>query len=221
MLGAMSTSFRDRTDAGRRLARAVARLHLSDPVVLGLPRGGVPVAREVASALGAPLDVLVVRKVGAPGNPEFGVGAIGEGGVEVLDDETLSKLRLTRDALVPTIEAESVELRRRVTRYRRGAPPVEVAGRDAIVVDDGLATGVSATAAVRVLRRREPRRIVLAVPVGSPRSLGRLRPEVDDVVVLHAPESFRAVGSFYRDFGQTSDDEVAAILQEVGGAPHA
>ena len=211
--------FRDRADAGRRLASAVAELGLPDPVILGLPRGGVPVAREVAAALGAPLDVLVVRKLGAPSYPEFGVGAIGEGGVEVLDGSSLRRLGLTREALEPTIASESEELQRRVTRYRGEQPRIEVAGRDAVVVDDGLATGVSALAAVGVLRRRGPRTITLAVPVGAPRSVERLRSEVDRVVVLETPAGFGAVGSFYLDFGQTTDDEVAAILRTAGTTP--
>lgn len=204
--------FRDRREAGRELAAELADLEKEEPVVLALPRGGVPVAFEVALALRAPLDVLVVRKVGAPHNPEYGVGAIGEGGVLLLNDHALARLGLSRDDLQRTVDDERSELRRRVDRYRGGRPAVPIEGRTAVVVDDGLATGVSATAAVRVLRERGAGRVVVAVPVGAPDSVSRLEEEADAIVCLHAPASFMAVGSFYRDFGQTTDDEVVDLL---------
>lgn len=204
--------YRDRQEAGRRLASALSELDLDDPVVLGLPRGGVPVAREVADALDAPLDVLVVRKIGAPGHEEFGVGAIGEDDVEVLQDDTLRRLSLTRDDLQDTIDCERAELRDRVERYRGAAERVPVEGRTCVVVDDGLATGVSASAALQVLRARGPARIVLAVPVASPNGLERVRDDVDDTVVLQAPPGFRAVGMYYREFGQTTHDQVRDAL---------
>jgi putative phosphoribosyl transferase len=206
--------FDNRREAGRWLAERVGQLGLEDPVVLGLPRGGVPVAAEVAAALDAPLDVIVVRKVGAPHNPEFGVGAVGEEGVLLLNEDALSMLGVTRGDLDETIRREREELDRRLERYRSGRPPVPLEERTAVVVDDGLATGVSATAAGRVVRERQVRRSVLAVPVGAPDSIDRLRPEYDEVVALHAPAAFRAVGMWYREFGQTSDDTVVELLSQ-------
>lgn len=209
--------FTDRTDAGRRLGAVVAELGLDDPVVLGLPRGGVPVAAAVADALGAPLDVLVVRKIGAPGNPEFAVGAIGEGGAEFLEPRTLDRLSLTRSDVASTIAAEREELDRRVAAYRGGAPMVDVRGRVVVLVDDGLATGASAHVAVEVLRRLGPARIVLAVPVAPAETVDRFVDLVDQLVVLDTPRSFLAVGSYYDDFGQIGDDEVTATLAATRG----
>lgn len=205
-------TYEDRAGAGRRLARELEGIRLSDPVVLGLPRGGVPVARAVAEALDAPLDVLVVRKVGAPGHEELGLGAVGERGVEVLDETAMSRLGVSRGDLDRTIRREQDEVDRRVERYRGGGGPVPVAGRDALVVDDGVATGVSARAAVQVVRRWDPARVVLAVPVGAPRSLDELAGEVDRVVCPLRPPTFRAVGMWYRDFHQVDDDEVTDVL---------
>lgn len=212
---AQPTVFADRRAAGQALAPAVAELALTDPIVLGLPRGGVPVAYEVADHLGAPLDVLVVRKVGAPGQPELGLGAIGEDGVEVLDTSSMERFGLRRADLEGTIRRETIELRRRVERYRGGRPAIPVEGRDVVIVDDGLATGVTATAGVRVVRQRDPARIVVAVPVGAPSSVRRMRQTADDVVCLEAPEGFAAVGLWYRDFGQTSDQEVVDLLAKT------
>lgn len=214
------TTFTDRRDAGRRLGEQIAGLALADPVVLGLPRGGVPVAAEVADALGAPLDVLVVRKVGAPGHPEYAVGAIGEGGIEVIDGATLAAHGWTRDDIQPTIDAEGEELGRRVAAYRGVRPPVGVEGRPVVVVDDGIATGSSAEAAIGVLRRRGPAWVVLAAPVASPQAVERLGGLVDEVVVVSAPAGFMAVGQAYRVFDQTSDREVTDLLAarpEVSG----
>jgi putative phosphoribosyl transferase len=204
--------FADRVEAGRALAREVARLDLADPVVLALPRGGVPVAVEVADALDCPLDVLVVRKVGAPGHEEFGLGAVGEGGALWLDDDVLRRLRVSRDSLAPTIERERAELDRRVARYRGGRPGVDVAGRDVVIVDDGVATGGTAHAAIEVVRSRGARTVVLAVPVGAPESIGDLERVADEVVCVLAPPSFMAVGAWYEDFHQVSDDEVVRTL---------
>lgn len=215
------SEFHDRRDAGRRLAVALRDgLGVSEPadrppVVLGLPRGGVIVAGEVAAALAWPLDVLVVRKVGAPGNPELGVGAVGEGGVEVLDAGTLNALGLTRADVDATVAAEQAEVARRLERYRDGRPAADVVGRDAVIVDDGLATGVTAQAAVAVLRRRQPARVVLALPVAAPQGLARLRRDVDVVVCLLAPPEMRAVGSWYRDFSPTTDREVRRELRKT------
>lgn len=204
--------FADRTDGGRRLADALAGRHLPDPVVLALPRGGVPVGAEVADRLGVPLDVLVVRKIGAPGRPELGVGALAEDAEPVWDDEGLAVLGLDRADLAETVAAERRELRRRLDRYRRGRPPVPVQGRTAVVVDDGLATGGTALAAVRAVRGRGPARVVLAVPVGAPQAVTRLVREADEVVCPLVPERFTAVGLWYERFGQTSDEEVEALL---------
>lgn len=207
--------FRDRIDAGRKLGDELAGRDLDDPVVLGLPRGGVPVAAEVAEVIDAPLDVLVVRKIGAPRNPEFAVGAIGEGGAEFVDTSLLRRLGLSREDLEGTITAERDELRRRVEAYRGDAEPLDVAGRTVVVVDDGMATGASARVAIQVLRALEPGRTVLAVPVASTSAVELLADVVDEVVVLSAPPSFMAVGAHYDDFGQTSDREVTDLLSST------
>ncbi len=207
--------FENREDAGRQLADRVAELDLEDPVVLGLPRGGVPVAYQVARRIGAPLDVVVVRKVGAPHNPEYGVGAVGEEGVVLLNDEALAALGSSREDMQEAVAREQRELERRVERYRSGRPAAGVSDRSVVVVDDGLATGVSATAAARVLRERDVRRLVLAVPVGAPESLERVSAEYDQMVYLHAPSTFMAVGSWYRDFGQTTDETVIDLLSDA------
>lgn len=204
--------FRDRDDAGRALAELVRPLELVDPVVLALPRGGVPVAAQVAAAVGGVLDVVVARKIGLPGRPEFGVGAIAEGGEPLFDEATLSRLGLTPDDLAETVAQERAELRRRVERYRGGRPLPELAGRQVVLVDDGLATGGTARAALRALRGAGPARLVLAVPVCAPQSAQALRQEADDVVCVLAPADFAAVGAWYERFDQTSDEEVLALL---------
>jgi len=207
--------FANRRDAGRRLAEQLRQLDLVDPVVLGLPRGGVPVAYEVACALDAPLDVMVARKIGAPFQPELGVGAIAEGGVLVFDEATLRSLRLEIAQLDTTVAREQIELQRRVEHYRGGAQPPDLAGRAAVVVDDGLATGVTARAALRAVRRASPARLVLAVPVGPPDAGEFMRPDADEVVVLEMPAHLAAVGQWYDDFTQTADEEVVALLQQA------
>ena len=204
--------FRDRHDAGRRLAAELLPYRDEDPVVVGLPRGGVPVAEEVAAALGAPLEVLAVRKLGAPHNPEYGIGAIAEGGTRVFDSEALAVLGINGGVLDSIVSREAEELRRRVAAYRGERPLVDLRGRTAIVVDDGVATGVTDTAALRALRRLGPRRLVLAVPVCAPDSAGRLREEADEVVCLSEPPLLYGVGQWYRDFSQVSDGEVIAAL---------
>ncbi len=207
-----AATFRDRRDAGRRLADEVARLRLDDPLVLGLPRGGVPVAAEVAERLGAPLDVLLVRKVGAPGNPEYGLGAVGEGGVEILHDEAMRRLAVDRHDLEPTIERERRELEQRLQRWRGSTRSLTASGRTVVLVDDGIATGVSATAAIQVLRHVGVATLVLAVPVAPPETVHRMRREVDELVALETPRDFMAVGTFYDDFRQVTDDEVTQLL---------
>jgi putative phosphoribosyl transferase len=207
--------FADRIEAGRELARALADLADADPVVLAIPRGGVIVGEEVARALEAPLDVVVPRKIGAPGNPELGVGAIAPG-VAVLDEEMVGALRISREYLEAEIAVQEREIERREHAYRAGLPPVDVAGRTAIVVDDGIATGGTAAAALRWARARAGG-VVLAVPVAPAPSLVRLRSEADRIVVLATPEPFFAVGEWYRRFDQTTDEEVVAALARVRG----
>jgi putative phosphoribosyl transferase len=172
---------------------------------------------EVARALGAPLDILAVRKLGAPGNRELGVGAVAEGGSAVLDSGSAEQLGLTRSVLDATLERETQELRRRVERYRGERPPLTVWGRTVIVVDDGLATGLSDLAAIRALRKREARRIVVAVPVGSRESIEMLAEEADQVLCLMIPDRLYGVGLWYEDFAPVSDEEVLALLEEAGG----
>ncbi|AVH60435.1 MULTISPECIES: phosphoribosyltransferase [Streptomyces] len=202
----------DRTDAGRRLARRLEYLRGEDVVVLGLPRGGVPVAYEVARGLDAPLDVLVVRKLGVPWQPELGFGAIGEQGVRVLNQDILDETGLSTDRQEAVEQTERAELERRVSRYRAERVPVPVAGRTVVIVDDGLATGATAEAACRVVRNQGAARIILAIPVGPERTLPHLDAVADQVVCLQAIRYFGSVGAWYHDFAQTSDTEVAALL---------
>ncbi len=207
--------FLDRHDAGRRLATELAPLKDEHPVVVALPRGGVPIGVEVARALGAPLDVLAVRKLGAPGNLELGVGAVAEDGTGVLDPWSAGAVGMTEAVLEATLARESRELRRRVERYRDGRPPIDVRGRTVIIVDDGLATGLTDLAAVRALRKRGARRIIVAVPVGSSEAVSMLAEETDRVVCLTVPARLLGVGMWYRDFMPVSDEQVLALLAEA------
>jgi predicted phosphoribosyltransferase len=220
----MWTAFRDRREAGRRLADVLLPYALRDPVVLGLPRGGVPVAFEVARRLDAPLDVCIVRKLGAPGHEEFAMGAIASGGVELLSEHTVRALGLTEAQVTRVLVREREELARRERAYRDGRPPVEVRGRTVILVDDGLATGASMQAGVMALRSRRPAAIVVAVPVASASACEEIRRVADACVCLRTPEPFFGVGQWYVDFGQTTDDEVRALLaagSSVGQPPAA
>jgi putative phosphoribosyl transferase len=210
--------FADRADGGRRLARRLGHLRADEPLVVGLPRGGVPVAAEVAGALGAPLDVLVVRKLGCPWQPELGLGAVGEDGVTVHNHELIGQAGVEPDELEAVARRERAELERRLRRYRGDRPPQPVAGRTVIVVDDGVATGATASAAIRVLRRRGARRVVLAVPVAAPEAVQALRGDADEVVAVETPASLLAIGRHYGDFGQTSDEQVARLLADSGPA---
>lgn len=205
--------FRHRSAAGRVLAARVAHYaDRPDVLVLGLPRGGVPVAYEVAQALGAPLDVFLVRKLGAPGHEELAMGAVASGGVRVLNERVVRGLDIA-DAVIDAVAArEEQELRRRERVYRGDRPPPDVRGRTVILVDDGLATGATMLAAIRALRLQAPARIVVAVPTGSPDTCEQLRGESDEVICAITPQPFSAVGLWYDDFAQTSDDEVRALL---------
>jgi len=213
--------FRDRHDAGRRLAQRLIGLldpsTLVEPLVLGLARGGMPVAFEVARALDAPLDVFVCRKLGAPHQPELGIGAVAEGGVRVLDDDTFRALGVSADDLEWITARERTELDRRVAHYRVGRPLPPLTGRDVIVVDDGLATGVTAWAAVSALRATDAARVVLAVPVAAADTAARLRADGVVVVSVTEPQDFGAVGRWYDRFEQTSDDEVLDLLARAAG----
>lgn len=207
-----NSRFVNRRDAGQQLGAQLLPLADENPVVVGLPRGGVPVAEEVATALSAPLEILAVRKLGAPHNPEYGIGAIVEDGTRVFDSEALAVLGIENGALDAIVSRETEELRRRVVAYRGDRLPLRLKDRTVIVVDDGVATGVTDTAALRAIHRQRPQRLILAVPVCAPDALARLREEADDVVCLVAPSQLHGVGQWYRDFSQVSDQEVVAAL---------
>ncbi len=206
--------YRNRDQAGRLLARELLPLKDEDPLILALPRGGVAVAAAVAIALDAPLDVLVVRKLGAPRQPEFGFGAVA-GGVRVLDESTVALLELSEQQVAEVTARETAEVRRREKVYRRDRPPLEVEGRTVVIVDDGLATGGTAAAAIGAIGEMNPAKVVLAVPVAPPDTAMRLSEEVDDLVCLSTPSDFGAVGRWYLDFEQTTDMEVIELLRQA------
>lgn len=208
-----SARFRDRTDAGRRLARQLGDYAGdTDVLVLGLPRGGVPVAYEVARALDAPLDVFLVRKLGVPGQEELAMGAIASGGIRVLNDRVLSFVDVTEEAIARVAAEEQRELERRERAYRGDRPVLDVGGATVILVDDGLATGSTMRAAALALRQQEPQRLVVAVPVAAAEVCDELRTEVDDLVCTMMPAPFHGVGMWYDDFSQTTDDDVRRLL---------
>jgi predicted phosphoribosyltransferase len=208
--------FRDRADAGRQLAdELVAYAGRPDVLVLALPRGGVPVAYEVARALHVPLDVFLVRKLGVPGHAELAMGALATGGVRVLNEEVVHGLRIPDEVIDEVAAEEQRELERREAAYRGDRPPLEVRGKTVILVDDGLATGASMRAAVAALRQRQPAQVVVAVPVAAPETCAEFRAEVDDIVCAHTPRPFHAVGLWYEDFAQTTDGEVHALLERA------
>src|SRR6185436_985229 len=210
------TRFENRFEAGSFLAQQLMH-HAGNPkvTVLALPRGGVPVGFEVARALGAPLDVFVVRKLGAPGYEELAMGAIATGGVRVFNDEVIQHLGVSPAWIEATIAEQEEELRRRERIYRGDRPPAEPEGRTVILVDDGLATGASMRAAVRALRQRHPAAITVAVPIGSADTCDQFRAEVEEVVCARTPEPFHAVGAWYLDFTQTTDEEVRELLDRA------
>lgn len=213
---AAAMQFRDRREAGKALAeKLTGQQHegrLPDPVVLALPRGGLPVADEIARALDAPLDVLVARKIGAPFQPELGVGAVAGDAQPVYDPALLRQLGLSESDLAPTAEREQAELKRREKAYRRGRGPLDLSGRSAVVVDDGVATGSTARAALRAVRESGPLRTVLAAPVCSREAVEQLSGDADEILCAYVPPAFGAVGFWYEDFPQLSDDEVLDIL---------
>ena len=214
--------YKDRTQAGKQLARKLRHLagH-GDPIVLGLPRGGVPVAFEVAQALGAELDVLLVRKLGMPHHEEYAMGAIGSGGVRVLHEGVPGLMGVTQEQVEQVTERELAELARRELRYRGGRALPRLDGRCVILVDDGIATGASMLAALQVVRKYRVAHLVVAAPVGAPDTLQRLGQEADEVVCPLAPPRFNAVGQYYRSFGQTEDEEVQDLLAQAWARPAA
>jgi putative phosphoribosyl transferase len=209
--------FRDRSDAGRRLAARLADLPTDGLVVLGIPRGGVPLAYEVATALGVPLDVLLVRKVGLPAQPELAMGAVGEEGVRIVNDDVVRNEHVGAAEFDAVASRERDELERRARIFRAARPRVPLSGRTALIVDDGIATGTTMRAACRVAYAHGAQGVVVATPIASPGAIARLRDEADDVVTLDRPERFRAVGEFYDDFTQLTDDDVVRLLAREQG----
>ncbi len=211
------TPFENRVEAGRTLGARLVELHLANPVILALPRGGVPVGLEVARALNAPLDLLLVRKIGVPWQPELAVAAVMDGAepVVVVERHIQAETGVKQEYIEQRAKEELAEIERRRRTYLADRAPVPVAGCTAVVVDDGVATGTTMRAALKGLRRRNPARLVLAVPVAPPETIEELRQEVDDVVCLAQPTYFGAIGYFYRDFHQLSDDEVVTLMRQA------
>jgi putative phosphoribosyl transferase len=208
----MDQQFIDRRQAGRKLGQLLLRFPTTDPVVLALPRGGVPVGYEVARLLRAPLDVFIVRKIGLPCCREVAMGVVASGGIQVLDGDLIRKLQIQPYAVDMAVKKEMRELARREERYGAGSAPPMLRGRTAILVDDGLASGLTMRAAVRAARKQQPAHIIVAVPAGARRAIRLLEAEADEVVCLHTPEPFVALGRWYAQFGQTTDEEVRELL---------
>lgn len=207
--------FYDRTDAGKQLARIMPEsIKNRDPVILALPRGGVPVAAEIARAWGVPFDILVVRKIGVPGAEETAMGAIAGSGIKVLDRNLITRLGLGEEEVEAVVERELSELRRRENLYRGDRPAPDIEGRTVVLVDDGIATGSTMIAAITLLRSQRAGRIVVAAPVAAPVTVESLREKADDVFIVLEPEYFRAVGRWYDDFSETSDDQVRSLLAD-------
>lgn len=208
--------FQDRSDAGRVLAERLDRLaRHPDVIVLALPRGGVPVAFEIATRLDAPLDIFVVRKLGVPGQEELAMGALATGGVQVINEEVARALNISREAIERVAERERTELERREQLYRGGRPAPSLSGRTVILVDDGLATGSTMRAAVQAVKQQQPERVIVAVPVAAASTCDQLRAEAGEVICVNMPDSFSAVGQWYMDFTQTSDAEVRELLNRA------
>jgi predicted phosphoribosyltransferase len=207
--------FKDRRHAGRALAAALGNKYVgrTDVVVLALPRGGVPVAYEVARSLGAPLDVLVVRKLGVPGREELAMGAIVSGGLCVLNNDVVRSFGITKEDILEAARTEKQELERRARAYRGERPPADVLGKTVILIDDGLATGSTLRAAIQAVRQRDPARVVAAVPVAAPEACSEMSDEADDMICAVTPEPFYSVGLWYQDFSQTTDEEVRELLE--------
>lgn len=212
--------FRDRQQAGRELGRALLGYVGVDALVLGLPRGGVPVAVEVAGVLEAPLDIWIVRKLGAPPQPELGMGAIAEGPAIYLDRDMIAILGLTERQVMDVVRREADEIRRRVALYRAGRPAPDLRGRTVILVDDGIATGGTTRAAIKGVRKRRAGKVILAAPVASPNAVAALRPLVDDLICPRQPYQLLAIGAWYEDFRQVSDAEVPRLLGLARARPH-
>lgn len=208
-----TSQFEDRTDAGEQLGAAVRERKVSADIVLAVPRGGLPVGRPVADALDAPLDIVVAKKIGAPGNPEYAIGAVASDGSDWRNDEGFRITGSTESYYERKREEEAANAREKADRYRRGRPEPDLTGKTVVVADDGVATGSTIRACLRMVHRADPERIVLALPVGSPETLRELEPMVDDIVCLNRPPWFRAVGQAYEQFGQVSDEEAMAYLE--------
>jgi predicted phosphoribosyltransferase len=204
---------KNRVEAGKRLAEALKEVS-NNAIVLAVPRGGVVVGYEVAKALHVPLDVVIAKKIGAPGNPELAIGAVAEDGTLLLDANTVDMLNVSQAYIRDEVENQKAEIKRRLQRYRGDAPPPQVLNREVIVVDDGVATGATLKATLRSLRKRGAKPLVVAVPVGPKDTVAALKTEADRVVCLHTPELFYAIGEFYEDFDQTADQEVIELLEK-------
>ncbi len=207
--------FKDRAEAGKRLADALEDYARESPIILAIPRGGVVVAHEISKKLNCALDIVVPRKIGAQYNPELAIGAVAEDGSSYIDETVVSMLGASKAYIDKKIEEEKKEISRRVEKYRQGLKKRVIKGRVVILVDDGIATGYTAIAAARFIKKQKPRKLVLAVPVAPKQTLEKIREEVDDVVCLYSPASFMAIGQFYEKFEQISDDEVIRILGEA------
>ena len=208
--------FEDRHDAGRALVPAMRDRALNNPIIIGLPRGGVPVAYEIALALKAPLDIITVRKLGAPSQPELAIGAIASGGIQALNEELIARIPGLDESVIKTMVADEMrELSRRERLYRRDRPFPDLRQREVVLVDDGMATGATMRAAAEAVLSQEPSKLLVAVPTASEGAVQLLKEKVDDVICLETPSPFRAVGYFYRNFRQTSDDEVRRLLTEA------
>jgi len=208
-------TFRDREDAGRQLAERIVQYRAEDPMVLALPRGGVPVGYEVARTLQAPLDIFIARKLGAPNQPELGIGAVAQDGTRVVNERIVRKIDVSEDYVERVAAEETAEAERRLKLFRGDRPEFEIRERTAILVDDGIATGMTTRAAIQALRRQNPRRLILAVPVCAAQTAEWLRQEVDELIYLEAPSNLVAIGFWYQNFEQTSDEEVIELLERA------